>query len=164
MFSEYEVRIKAAPSPAHKLWLRLYSCTNLVEHELRNRFRTHYNSTLPRFYFLAQLSRNPEGLKMGVLSHRLMVSNGNITVIANQLEKENLIIKFTNAKDRRSSYLKLTQAGQQLFDDMYNSYCRWVDELFEQVQPPFHKKSFEALSEVSAAIKQTIMQQQALHE
>ena len=37
---------------------------------------------------MAQLDRNPEGLKMGELSARLMVTGGNVTGITDQLEEE----------------------------------------------------------------------------
>ena len=40
---------------------------------------------------MAQLERNPDGLKMGELSQRLMVTGGNITGLTDQLVKEGLV-------------------------------------------------------------------------
>jgi DNA-binding MarR family transcriptional regulator len=37
---------------------------------------------------MAQLERHPEGLRMGELSKRMMVTGGNVTGIADQLEQE----------------------------------------------------------------------------
>ena len=69
---------------ALRLWLRILTCTNLVENKLRNNLREEFASTLPRFDLLAQLERNPQGLKMGDLSKLMMVSGGNVTGIATQ--------------------------------------------------------------------------------
>jgi len=55
------------------------------------RLRREFNTTLPRFDLMAQLERNPDGLKMGELSQRLMVTGGNITGVTDQLVRERLV-------------------------------------------------------------------------
>ena len=40
---------------------------------------------------MAQLERHPEGLKMGELSRRLMVTGGNVTGLTDQLGSEGLV-------------------------------------------------------------------------
>jgi DNA-binding MarR family transcriptional regulator len=49
----------------------------MIEGALRTRLREAFGTTLPRFDFMAQLARVPEGLTMGELSRRMMVSGGN---------------------------------------------------------------------------------------
>src|SRR3546814_2930859 len=71
-----------------RLWLRMLTCCNLVESEIRSRLRSEYGTTLPRFDMMAQLLRTPGGMKMSELSRHMMVTNGNITGITDQLEKE----------------------------------------------------------------------------
>src|SRR3546814_11064907 len=70
--------------------LRMLTCCNLVESEIRSRLRSEYGTTLPRFDMMAQLLRTPGGMKMSELSRHMMVTNGNITGITDQLEKEGL--------------------------------------------------------------------------
>ena len=62
-----------------RLWLRLLTCTNLIETEIRRRLREEFNVTLPRFDLMAQLDKNPGGMTLGELSSRMMVSNGSMT-------------------------------------------------------------------------------------
>ncbi len=62
-----------------KLWLRMLSCTVRIENEIRSRLRATFDITLPRFDLMAQLERYPDGLRMGELSKRMMVTGGNIT-------------------------------------------------------------------------------------
>src|SRR5579859_2730799 len=71
----------AADQSELRLWLRLLTCTTLIENEVSSRLRTTFDTTLPRFDLMAQLARFPDGLGMGELSQRLMVSGGNITSI-----------------------------------------------------------------------------------
>jgi DNA-binding MarR family transcriptional regulator len=74
-----------------RLWLRLLVLTNMIEGRVRRRLRAAFGITLPRFDVMAVLYNAPEGLSMGELSHRLMVSNGNVTGIVERLECEGLV-------------------------------------------------------------------------
>src|SRR3989475_8527254 len=75
---------------ALRIWLRLLTCTQLIERQVRSRLREQFSTTLPRFDLLAQLERHREGLKMNELSRLLMVTGGNVTAIVDQLEKEEI--------------------------------------------------------------------------
>src|SRR5213595_3207151 len=83
-----------------KLWLRMLACTVRIENEIRSRLRTTFGITLPRFDLMAQLERHPQGLRMGELSKRMMVTGGNVTGITDQLEREKLVLRVTDPADR----------------------------------------------------------------
>jgi DNA-binding MarR family transcriptional regulator len=125
-----ETRLTDDHHQALKLWLRLLSCTNLVEAGIRGRLRSAFGTTLPRFDLMAQLERNPGGLKMNELSRRMMVSGGNITGLTDQLEKEGLVMRSDDPDDRRAYTVKLTPAGRALFARMAAVHEQWVIELF----------------------------------
>ncbi|PWT74046.1 MAG: MarR family transcriptional regulator [Proteobacteria bacterium] len=127
---DLETRLTDDHHQALKLWLRLLSCTNLIEAEIRGRLRTSFGITLPRFDLMAQLERSPGGLKMNELSQRLMVSGGNITGLTDQLEKEGLVTRSDDPDDRRAYTVKLTPAGRALFARMAAMHEQWVIELF----------------------------------
>jgi DNA-binding MarR family transcriptional regulator len=112
-----------------RLWLRLLTCTSLIERQVRARLRASFRTTLPRFDLLAQLDRAPDGLSMGELSSRLMVSNGNVTGLADALAREGLVAREADPADRRSARLRLTPAGKHAFDAMTPTHERWIDEL-----------------------------------
>jgi DNA-binding MarR family transcriptional regulator len=113
------------------LWLRLLSCTTRVEDKIRQKLRESFDITLPRFDLMAQLERHPDGLSMGELSRRMMVTGGNITTIVDQLEKEKLVLRVVGVNDRRSFTVKLTQAGKDAFTNMAIAHEAWVADLFE---------------------------------
>jgi DNA-binding MarR family transcriptional regulator len=110
-----------------KLWLRLLTCGNLIEGEVRARMRESFGTTLPRFDLLAQLDRARNGLTMGELSSRLMVSNGNVTGLTDALEREGLVSRELEPDDRRSLRIRLTQAGKRAFDAMTPVHEEWID-------------------------------------
>ncbi len=112
-----------------KLWLRLLTCCNLIESEVRARLRAQFETTLPRFDLLAQLDRAPDGLTMGELSSRLMVSNGNVTGLAETLLREGLVSRAPEPGDRRSTRIRLTAAGKRFFDSMTPVHEQWIDAL-----------------------------------
>jgi DNA-binding MarR family transcriptional regulator len=118
-----------------KLWLRLLSCTVRVENTIRSRLRTTFGITLPRFDLMAQLERHPDGLRMGELSKRMMVTGGNVTGIADQLEREELVVRVPDPQDGRAFMLKLTPRGRGVFVEMAAVHQGWVADLFGGISP-----------------------------
>jgi DNA-binding MarR family transcriptional regulator len=116
-----------------KLWLRMLSCTVHIENEIRSRLRASFGITLPRFDLMAQLERHPDGLRMGELSKRMMVTGGNVTGITDQLEQEKLVVRVPDPKDRRAYAVKLTEEGRRAFADMAAVHERWIEELLQDV-------------------------------
>jgi DNA-binding MarR family transcriptional regulator len=129
--ADHEFRAHADQHASLRLWLRLLSCTTRVEDKIRQKLREFFDITLPRFDLMAQLERHPDGLSMGELSRRMMVTGGNITTIVDQLEKEKLVLREVGANDRRSFTVKLTQAGKDAFTDMAIAHETWVADMFE---------------------------------
>jgi len=127
---DFETRLGNEEHDALRLWLRIMTCTNLVESEIRARLRSRFDSTLPRFDLMSQLWRHPEGLKMGEVSRRLMVTSGNVTGITDQLVREGLISREAVTSDRRAFLIKLTTAGRRSFQRMAEEHEQWIVDLF----------------------------------
>jgi DNA-binding MarR family transcriptional regulator len=128
---DLESRVKDTHHQALKLWLRLLSCTTRIEGVIRNRLRTEFATTLPRFDLLAQLERDPDGMTMGELSQRLMVTGANVTGVTDQLEAEGLVRRAAHPSDRRAFTVHLTARGRRQFRRMAAIHEKWVIELFE---------------------------------
>ncbi len=127
--TDMEQRAHADHHASLRLWLRLLSCTTRVEDTIRQRLREQFGITLPRFDLMAQLEREPEGLAMGEVSRRMMVTGGNVTTIVDQLEREQLVQRLPVPGDRRSYRLTLTEAGRSTFATMAQAHQAWVREL-----------------------------------
>lgn len=127
---DMEARAHSEHPEALRLWLRMLTCTQLVEKQLRTRLRERFDTTLPRFDLMAQLERAPEGLKMSELSRRMMVTGGNVTGITDQLAAEGLVDRVDVEGDRRAYRVRLTPKGRKLFNDMALEHEGWVVEAF----------------------------------
>ena len=128
---DVETRLTDDHHQSLRLWLRMLSCTTMIEAEIRTRLRAEFDITLPRFDLMAQLDRHPDGLRMGELSKRLMVTGGNVTGITDQLEHEGLVVRTAVPDDRRAYSVKLTPAGRRAFTRMASVHEGWVSELME---------------------------------
>jgi DNA-binding MarR family transcriptional regulator len=116
-----------------RIWLRLLACSTQIEQHIRQRLRARFDTTLPRFDYLAQLDRHPEGLPMNVLSRYLMVTGGNVTGLTDQLVKEGLVERVEHPDDRRSWRVRLTRRGRADFSVMAAEHEGWLAELFRGV-------------------------------
>src|SRR5689334_10816994 len=134
---------------ALRIWLRLLTCTQLIEKRVRSGLREQFATTLPRFDLMAQLERHDEGLKMGELSRMLMVTGGNITTIVDQLEKEGLVERLDEPDDRRAFRIRLTRAGEKTFADMARVHEDWVVELLSGLS----KREQDELLKLLAKVK-----------
>lgn len=131
--SEKEVHGHAVGKQELRVWLRLLSTTKLISQEIRRRLRTEFGATLPQFDLLAQLDREPEGLRLGEISKRTMVTNGNITGLVERLEADGLVTRETPGDDRRVTVARLTDAGRRTFSEMAAVHERWVREIMADV-------------------------------
>ncbi|WP_373991118.1 MarR family winged helix-turn-helix transcriptional regulator [Duganella sp. BuS-21] len=136
-----------------KLWLRMLSCTVKIENEIRSRLRSSFGITLPRFDLMAQLERHPDGLRMGELSKRMMVTGGNITGITDQLEQEKLVVRVPDPKDGRAYSVKLTAAGRKAFATMAAEHESWIEELLQDVSSTDKAQLIDMLSAIKQQLK-----------
>ena len=128
---DLEARAHAEHPEALRLWLRMLTCTQLIEKQVRFGLRDQFDTTLPRFDLMAQLERSPEGLKMNELSRRMMVTGGNVTGITDQLVAEGLVERVEVAGDRRAYRVRLTARGRSSFMDMAKAHEAWIVGAFE---------------------------------
>jgi len=128
-FSE---RLDGAPHSKQslRLWLKLLSCTMIVEKRLRARLDEDFSTTLPRFDVLAALERHAQGLKMSALSEFLMVSNGNVTGVVTRLIEDGLVTRTVDQEDRRSATVRLTRKGRETFLKMAAANEQWMETMF----------------------------------
>jgi DNA-binding MarR family transcriptional regulator len=126
-----EARAQSTDHGVIKLWLRLLSCSTQIEQEIRSRLRQRFETTLPRFDYLAQLERYPEGLRMSALSRYLMVTGGNVTGLTDQLVSDGWVQRAPDSSDRRSMIVKITVVGRKQFLLMAEAHEAWLVEMLD---------------------------------
>ena len=154
---DLETRATADDHRALRLWLRLLTCSQLIERHVRSRLRGRFGITLPRFDLLSQLERHPHGLKMNELSRLLMVTGGNVTGVVDQLVKEGLVERVDEPTDRRAWRVKLTRAGDKAFAEMARAHEEWVVALLSGVS----RRDSDTLMQLLARLKQATLEKSA---
>ena len=147
---DLEARAHSEHPEALRLWLRLLTCAQLIEKQVRTGLREQFDTTLPRFDLMAQLERHPEGLKMKELSHRLMVTGGNVTGITDQLVAEGLVERMGVEGDRRAFLVRLTPEGRETFERMAVEHEQWIVQAFEGLSP----RELDQLHKLLGKVKQ----------
>ncbi len=133
---------------ALRVWLRLLSCTTLIENEVSARLRREFATTLPRFDLMAQLARFPDGLTMGDLSQRLMVTGGNVTGVTDTLERDGFVERLPMPGDRRARIVRLTTSGKATFERMAAAHAGWVEELIGGLAEPERQELYRLLGQL----------------
>lgn len=126
-----ETRLAREDHETLRLWLRLFTCSTMVERIIDSALKREFGSSLARFDLLAQLYPVPEGLRMGELSERILTTGGNVTWLVAALEAEGLVRRRTSTKDRRAVEVRLTAAGRRHFSAMARAHEALIEQLFE---------------------------------
>ncbi|MDP3494492.1 MAG: MarR family transcriptional regulator [Hyphomonadaceae bacterium] len=160
-----ETKVLEAPHD-HKdelrLWLRLMTCNNLIEAEIRSRLRERFATTLPRFDLLAQLARAPDGMLLGELSQRMMVSAGNITGLVDRLVDSGQLHRVPLPTDRRAQVVKLTPAGRREFRKMAQEHEKWIATFFEGLSPDEIEVLLAGLSKLKLSVRAVVADRRPL--
>ena len=155
--SETKVAERPADHEAElRLWLRLLTCTTLIEGEVRRRLRDAFDVTLPRFDLMAQLDKAPNGMTLGELSQRMMVSNGNVTGLAERLVEQGLLDRRASPTDRRAQLVSLTAEGRRMFRTMARTHEDWIADIFAGLAPDDIETLMRLLAKTKDSARQAI--------
>ena len=156
-----DAETKVAERPADheaelRVWLRLLTCTTLIEGEVRRRLRDEFDVTLPRFDLMAQLDRAPNGMTLGELSQRMMVSNGNVTGLAERLVEQGLLDRRPSPNDRRAQIVSLTAEGRRAFRAMARTHEDWIAEVFAGLDAAEIDQLMNLLAKAKASARKAV--------
>jgi DNA-binding MarR family transcriptional regulator len=151
---------KAVELPEHhgdelRLWLRLLTCTTLIEGEVRSRLRERFDVTLPRFDLMAQLDKVPDGMTLSDVSKRMMVSNGNVTGLVERLVESGHLDRRTSDADRRVQVIRLTKTGRAEFRKMAAEHELWIADVFGDLTPKDVRELMRLLAKTKASAQKS---------
>lgn len=152
--ADLESLVRGAPQGRHmqlRMWLRMLAITKTITQDIRRRLRAEFDVTLPQFDILAQLDREPAGLRLGELSRRTMVTNGNVTGLVDRLEADGLIVRETLDDDRRVTVARLTKRGRERFAEWAHAHESWIRELMADVDEAALAQAFDSLAALKAS-------------
>jgi DNA-binding MarR family transcriptional regulator len=117
--------------------------------------------TLPRFDLLAQLDKAPNGMTLGELSQRMMVSNGNVTGLSERLVEQGLLDRRASPTDRRAQIVSLTAEGRRMFRTMARTHEDWIADIFSGLNAAEIDTLMTLLAKTKASTRKAVTEREA---
>ena len=95
-------------------------------------------------------------MTLGELSRRMMVTNGNVTGLAERLEEEGIVSRRRAANDRRSHLVRLTEKGRRQFRKMAKAHEQWIADLFSGLSKRDVEQLLTLLGKAKAAARTAV--------
>jgi DNA-binding MarR family transcriptional regulator len=155
----FEIVVETLPEGEHRMrvWLALLGCFTSVERTLRQRFARDFQSGLARYDVLTALEQFPDGLTMGQLAAKVMVTKGNITGVVGRLEEGGYIVRRTSSQDRRVQLVTLSGDGQALWKEMHVAYRDVVEFALQGVSEADARKLAGQLMDSQTEIDRVLL-------
>jgi DNA-binding MarR family transcriptional regulator len=90
-----------------------------------------------------------------VLAERAGVTRATVTGLLDGLEREQLIARHANAKDRRALCIRLTPKGKQLASTVIAQHGQWIASLFGHLSTTERQQLTSLLGKVAGRLAST---------
>ena len=64
---------------------------------------------------------------------RILLASGSATYVVDNLEKKGYVIRKLSQKDKRVTYIGLTETGMKLIDDIFPTHKKNTKKIFEKI-------------------------------
>lgn len=159
----FESTVETLPSGDHRMrvWLALVGCFTGVERSLRRRFHRSFQSSLPRYDVLTALVQFPNGLTMGQLAAKLMVTKGNVTGVVRRLQENRYVRQSRSRTDRRVQVVRLTAKGRSLWDRMHAEYRDVIEQMLAGLSDADSRALTEKLGQAQNEIDRALQRKES---
>lgn len=117
-------------NPRFRNWIALVRAEKAVVRELTKALAP-FDLKLAQLDVLMNLYRHP-GMSQHDLARKLLVGRSNITMLLPQLEKQGLLKREGDAKDKRIMRLTLTEVGENLLVQALKVYTALIERVMSQ--------------------------------
>jgi len=90
--------------------------------------------TLPQFDILITLG-NSAGMPSKKLGEKTLITKGTLTGVISRMEDKGLVQRVASETDGRSQIIRLTEAGNALFERTFPEHLLFINRLFDDYSP-----------------------------
>ncbi|MDM5230571.1 MarR family winged helix-turn-helix transcriptional regulator [Lysinibacillus pakistanensis] len=83
-----------------------------------------------------------------VIGKRILIASSSITYVIDKLEQKGYVYRFACAKDRRVTYIFLTDEGRALLEEIFPKHEQKINEIFEVLDPEELKTMILSLKKI----------------
>jgi MarR family 2-MHQ and catechol resistance regulon transcriptional repressor len=97
-------------------------------------------------------------MTIGQLCKKNLVSGGNMTVVVDNLEKQELVERVHSKEDRRAIVVQLTAKGEKLFADIFPKHAKYVSALPSALNEREQKELSRLLKKLGLSLQEPPVQ------
>ncbi len=107
--------------------------------------------TPPQFDIIATLGNTP-GMCCKDLGEKTLITKGTLTGVVDRLELKGLVARERSGNDKRSFFVRLTPAGEAMFDEVFPKVIAQAKTMFSS----YGEDELAAIEATLATLKQNI--------
>ncbi|MDF2802329.1 MAG: MarR family transcriptional regulator [Anaerocolumna sp.] len=130
-----------------KALIALSRCAQHV-HKLEYRTIKEGGLTVSQFAVLEVLYHKGD-LRVCEILEKILATGGNMTVVIDNLVKENLVMRTIDPTDKRVNLIRLTDKGQDLISSIFPSHAKNIDDIFNILTEDEKKQLINILKKLS---------------
>ncbi len=108
--------------------------------------------TSPQFDIVVTLGNTP-GLSFKELGSRTLITKGTLTGVVDRLEARGLLERMACPEDKRSTLVRLTPAGEQVFRDVFEPHLAFLAPAIESLPECGRKELEKRLRQLREALE-----------
>lgn len=89
-----------------------------------------------------------DGVSQIEISEKLIVTGANITGLIDRLEKDKLVVRIPDVKDRRSNRIKITKKGEELIEKIWSLHIEKTNSLVKHISNSRKNEVIGCLTEI----------------
>jgi MarR family 2-MHQ and catechol resistance regulon transcriptional repressor len=136
------------------LWVKLARASAVFSQRTHEQIRT-FGLTAGQFAAIETLGHKGP-LTVGELCKKQLVTGGNMTVVIDNLERDQLVERVRSTTDRRVILVRLTGKGKALFDSVFPKHAEYVADLASVLKPDEQRTLARLLKKLGLALQQRI--------
>ena len=138
-------------NPRFRNWIAVVRAEKAIVRELGKALAP-LDLKLVQLDLLMNLYRHP-GTSQHDLARRLLVGRSNITMLLPQLEKQGLLRREPDAKDKRVMRIHMTQKGETVLMEALKVYTALIDRVMAQSTPAECDAMGEVMQRIADSLK-----------
>ncbi len=142
------------PTLAVRVYLLLRETYKLADKVFESDFRNFDLSSSQ--YTVLRYLHNDEAIPMSELSRRLTQGKSNLTTLIPRMERKGLVETTVDARDKRSSLVRLTDTGRRLRDQVVPAHRRLLEAMLRRLGPEEQEQFVHLLAQINRSLTEVM--------
>lgn len=141
--------------PAYEAVLNIYYTASCLKKKADEFFRP-FGLTDVQFNVMMLLEHQSGpggGLSQAQLSDMMLVNRANVTALIDRMEKSDLVVRTSDACDRRYNIVKLTARGKKLLADVEPLYAKETEKVVASLKEAEQKRLIALLEKIRSKLR-----------